>query len=590
MTEQQMSMSLRLTLALIGALAGISFWLLFEKLPDLVENERVVLALAAFAALFFGGMLLLTGVISLRRALSYAIVYGAISAGLLLWASYRFVSLDGFLDSFHPAVAFFGLAFLPLPFFIAADAAPGGWRDYGWLFDSAWGLVVRGVAAWCFAGLFWLVIFLSDQLLNLVGFAYLGDLVENAWVAMPLTGLILGLALAVLSELGSIVATLRRLALQLLRLLLPFVAVVIALFILLVPFRGLDAVFGALSAAGTMLAMAVGAITLITSAVDARESDQANSRLMGVAARGLSLLLPVIAAIAAYAIWVRVTQYGWTPPRIVAVLTAGVVLAYAVAYAGAILLGARWRQGLRAINTWMALVLIALSGLWLTPVLDAEAISARSQVDRYLAGETSVEDLDIWRLGEDWGRSGVAALERLRTAETPPDAVALAAKIARFDTGVSRWNSVDSGAVRSETREALLAEIPVRPEGQFLRAEMIATLPDFKASNLLQACRRLTPTGQPGCVAVMGRFALGESGVGAVFFGQREDAGDIERFAVLPDGDGYRYVYAVDAISGDWDARAKDGLIPRIQAGDFALRPQTVEGLVLGDLTLVPEN
>lgn len=178
---------------------------------------------------------------------------------------------------------------------------------------------------------FWMVIFLSDQLLSLVGFEYLGNIIENMWISMPLTGIILGLALAILNELKVVVSVLRRLALQLLRLLLPLVAVVVALIIVLVPFQGLEKVFGTLSAAATMLVMAAGAVTLITSSVDARDKDAAHSRLMVLSAKGLSVLLPLIAGIAVYAIWLRVEQYGWTPARISGALVSVVVLAYSLA-------------------------------------------------------------------------------------------------------------------------------------------------------------------------------------------------------------------------------------------------------------------
>lgn len=65
-------MRLRLTLAAIGAAAGDSFWVLFEYLPDLVGDQRVLMLIAAFAGALFGGMLLMVGRLGLAAAFRYA--------------------------------------------------------------------------------------------------------------------------------------------------------------------------------------------------------------------------------------------------------------------------------------------------------------------------------------------------------------------------------------------------------------------------------------------------------------------------------------------------------------------------------------
>ena len=57
-------------------------------------------------------------------------------------------------------------------------------------------------------------------------------MISNGIIAFPLTGLILGLALAVLHEMAGVVFGLRRLVLQFLRLLLPLLLPLVALIIL----------------------------------------------------------------------------------------------------------------------------------------------------------------------------------------------------------------------------------------------------------------------------------------------------------------------------------------------------------------------
>lgn len=78
---------------------------------------------------------------------------GLVSSVLLYWASYRFITLDDFTDTFHPIFAFMLLTSLPFPFAMAQETSAKGWRDYEGLFDHAWSIFVRTVTAWSFTGL-----------------------------------------------------------------------------------------------------------------------------------------------------------------------------------------------------------------------------------------------------------------------------------------------------------------------------------------------------------------------------------------------------------------------------------------------------
>jgi hypothetical protein len=594
MTQLIDPIRLRLTLALTGASAGGVFWVLFEYLPDLVDNQRALLFIAAFAGSLFSSLLLLVGRLGLRAALRYALVLALVSALLLLWASFRFGKVEQFLEAIHPFLAFFYLISLPLPFFLAQETAPGGWRDYDALFDHAWSIFVRSGTAWAFTGLFWLVLLLSDQLLSLVGFPYLGDLTGKLWIAMPLTGVVLGLALAVLYELKTVVSTLRRLALQLLRLLLPLVALVVALFILLVPFRGLDAVFGSLSAAGTMLAMAIGAVTLITSATDARDEDAVRSRLMVLSVRLLSLLLPVIAAIAVYAIWERVGQYGWTPTRLSATVIAVLVLAYALAYAGAVLSRQNWRARIRVANTALALAVIGLSLLWMTPMFNLEKISAISQVDRFLSGKIGVKELDVWQLGKRWGKSGTAALARIREVRDHPEQAALDDKLARFDAGKSRWvvdaNSEEQGY--AENLASLREGLPVRPKGQEIPDGMLEALPRRMLSELRASCDETLPDGRPECVLVLGEFYAGDLAVSGVVFWRMKNATEPEVVSFLREAGDDEYSYRRDVLflGGNIKTRDATALITRLLDGGYSFAPARLRALEIDGIQVIPRR
>ncbi|MFT5006143.1 MAG: hypothetical protein ACI8YI_001762 [Paracoccaceae bacterium] len=593
METQKTPAQLRLTLAAIGALAGVSFWLLFDVLPDQVKSARFLMLLTAFAGSLFAGLMLLVGRLSVLVALRYVVSIALIASLLLFWASFRYDSIHRFFDSIHPVFAMFFLAQLPLPFVLTHRLSPRGWLDYDGLFDHAWSIFVRMITAWAFTGLFWLVVFMSDQLLELVGFDYLGKLTNKIWVALPLTGLVLGLALAVLNELHTVVSVLRRLALQLLRLLLPLVTVVMALFIVLVPFQGLDQVFGSLSAAGTMLAMAAGAVTLITSAVDGRDIDVTHSKIMVISAKFLAGLLPLIALIAVYAIWVRVAQYGWTPARLSAVLISVIVLAYGVAYASAALQGAAWRARIRGANTWLAVSVIAVSGLWLTPILNVERISANSHAQRFLDGKIGVRDLDVWGLGHDWGKAGAAAFADIRALKDHTDQAALDTKIARFDAGESRWSMREDNDLVEGTELAaeLLNILPVRPLGQELPGGIFEDFSIWHLREIITSCQTELLDGRPSCAIVIGSFDRKNAANAAILFWR--GAGGLTEISTmvrsLPHSE-FRHNAKVSSLGGDANAQPAEALIARILDGDFSFEPVQLDALQIGAVQIFPRN
>jgi len=582
----------RTVFALTGALAGISFWGLFEWLPDLVSNVHVLLFITALVAGFFGSLLLMMGRLELPRALLFAGAIALAAAVLLIWSSFRFSDFSDFADNFFAFLAFGLLIWLPIPFVLAHETATKGWRDYDVLFDQAWSIFVRAVVAWGFVGVFWLVLLLSDALLSLVGFKYLGDFIEEPWIAMPLSGLVLGLALAVLVELANVVSVLRRLALVLLRLLLPVVTVVTALFILLVPFRGLDDVFGSLSAAATMLGMGLAAITLVTTSIDGTDEHAATSRLMVISARIMALLLPVIVGIALYAIWLRVVQYGWTPPRLAGALIALVAFLYAASYGVSVVSPTNWRKHIRTSNTLMALLIIAVSGLWLSPVLNAERISATSQVSRFIDGRVTVAQLDVWKLGNEWGKAGLAALQRLRMLTDHAESAALAAKIAAFDRGDSQYDYRDRNQSedRQSTLDSLAEVLPVLPDTLGSANMVLAGMRTELLVQILGSCNTPLPDGRAGCALVFGEFDTRAQKPSAIVF-MRDDASDRTVISISTwqsDLQEYRSTFRLQPRGTDMrDAPATD-IIRKILDGEFEFVPTGLQALRIDGMEILP--
>lgn len=479
----------RAGMAALGALAGLSLYLLAKIVDENWLGDRLALALVSFAVVFFAGGLSMAGPVRMARALAMAAGLGLGVALLLSWAGLRYDSLNDFQP--FPLFAATVLAVLPLPF-LMAQAGPG-WRDYPSLFSQSWGLFVRLSLAVIFVGVVWGVILLSDALFGLIGLRWIEQVLEMPVAPWLITGLVFGLALAVVNELSDYVSPF--LILRLLRLLVVPVLVVLVVFGLALPLRGLGGLFGGLSSAATLLAMVAAAVTLVSAAVDQADAEAVGLGWRSRAVQALALLVPVPAGLAAVSLWLRVGQYGWTPGRLFAAWMVVLALGYGVFYALAVLRPG-WRAGVRRANIGLALAMIGSAALWLTPLLHPEAIAARSQLARFEAGGRKPEDVDLYALSQ-WGRAGARALAALTEIAAEPGQEALAARLkGEQDTNAP----MDPVALRA----ALLPILPLQPGNATATRDAILAAADPSLLNYWRSsCERVLPQGQRGCVMVV---------------------------------------------------------------------------------------
>ncbi|MDP5326506.1 MAG: DUF4153 domain-containing protein, partial [Paracoccaceae bacterium] len=136
----------------------------------------------------------------------------------------------------------------------------------------------------------------------------------------------------------------------------------------------------------------------------------------------------------------RVADLGWTPGRLAAVAVALWVLAFGLGYGVSAVFGGAWMARVRRVNFVLASAGFAAALLWLTPIFDAQSISARTQVARYLAGEVPVAGLDLWTLRADWGRAGQAALARLSDVAHSNGDAALTQRLQDLVAAPDRWS------------------------------------------------------------------------------------------------------------------------------------------------------
>lgn len=499
----------RVQLALAGASGGAALWAVV-KAGD-AEWIGAYTAFVLFAAVlsFFGALLAMAGPIGLARALPRAPAPG-LAVGALIWlTALRYSEPFNLFNPPIPALAALVVATLPVPFLIAA--ARSSWRDYAVLFLEAWSIVLRFAAAAAFTGLVWLVLYLSDEVLGIVGIRVIGQLLGQDLLALSLTGAIFGLGLAVIHDLADLLSP--YVVLRMFRLFLPPVLGVMVLFVVALPMRGLNGLASGFSPALLLLTLVAGGIALVSIAIDQTDADATQSPLLRRCAQGMALLLPVIAGLALWAVWLRVGAHGWTPERIFVLLVAGLGLAYGLVYAGAVLRGGAWMERIRQGNIRMALAIVALAALWLTPVLNAERISARDQLARFDAGTTPLKALDLRAL-RSWGKPGAEVVELLEARAREPGQQALAAHI----KGAAVAREVDRGALVAD----LVAVMPVQPASATgTRDSLLAAAEDYQLMDWQAVCRTRLADDRPGCAMVVADLLPSLPGEEAMLFLQR---------------------------------------------------------------------
>ncbi|MCE5975186.1 DUF4153 domain-containing protein [Sinirhodobacter sp. WL0062] len=568
----------RIQYLLLGMAGGLAFWLL-QKIDEEIAAGRLLLALGVFSVVFFGGALAMLSELGLRRAIIGAAGLGVAATLLALWESLGFAKAGQTLSAGHAVVALAAIGALPVPFLIAAGL-PGskGWSDYRVLFVESWNIVVRYGAAWLFIGVVWMVLMLGAELLVLVGISFLTDLLREDLVILLICGAALGLGLSVVAEMSDMVSP--YLLLRLLRLLTPVVLALVLVFLAALPVRGLTHLFGGLTPSGVLLGMAWASISLVSIAVDQDDVEAVHGPLLSWAGRGLALVLPVLAALAGWGILLRVQDHGWTPDRVMAATVAAVVLGYAGLYALSVLAGRSWMAWVRRANILMALALIALGVLWLSPLINPEKISARSQMARFAAGELPLAELPLWEFKREWGHAGETALAELQKLAQDPAQGDLAKRLAQLDSAESRYDlpgpgETDLAAQAEEFRAHVTtvtggAEVP-----EALWIELVrVTSPDYAAD-----CAAKTAAGHGRCVLVLADFRPDVSGAEAIFFRARPD-GVLETQAFRSEGERWMTTAAVPL--GGTGALPADVLIDTLSGQAPALVPSGIMALEIG--------
>lgn len=573
----------RAEMALVGALAGVAFWALVSKLPDILTHPQAYLAVASFVAGFLAVLLGMSGPHKVWRAATPALCLSLVAAALLTWSSMRFETLQAFTDAVHPIVAWIIFLGVGTPFSAALLRDHHSLRDYGHLFDVSWSILVRYSAGWLFVGICWAVLLLSNALLNIAGLTLIGDLLEYRVAPYLVSGLALGFGLSVVHEMRDYLSPF--LVLRLLRLLVPVLLIVVVIFIAATFLQDSGALFGTLSRTATLLAVALAMIALVSIALDRGDSEAVGAGWMRMATAALAVLIPVLAGLAIYALWLRIAQYGWTPGRLVAATTAVIVAVYGCFYALSVAMRGAWMERIRQANIRVAVLMMFVVALWQTPLFNAEWLSTRSQVARVVSGAVSPQNAALWEMDREWGapgRAGLAQLSHLKDA-AHADLQAQILRVQAAENNFSVGQHADQ-ELRMQLAKTFVAHLQVPSTSAPVTAAMLSGWSKFRLQHLSTLCEAADA---PGCVAVLGAFTPSQPGpVGMMFI--PAEFGGYDVYALYHDDDGKTLRRQKLAQKEQGELGREE--MQRILSGAYEIGPSSRKSLWVNGKEVFPGN
>ena len=410
---------------------------------------------------------ILCGEFPRSRALAGGLALGALIALTGLWFGWSGVTpVDSAMErySLFADVLVFGASsfcawFIALPFLQGALRMQRLSFPYPHLFDDVWRNAQVLSHALLFAGGFWLLLGLWAGLFAVLRIDFFQDVFTSPKFAYPATSLVMGLAIALEDHRAPLLSGLRTQLLGLQTRLLPLAAVILLLFLAALPFAGLQPLWDTGHATPLMLCLQFALLLLVNAAWQDGERPAPFSRQMQTLIRLALLTLPVLAALCAWSLSLRLRQYGWTVDRVWAVILVSLASLSGLAYA-ACASRPGWLPGLGRYNTGIVLILLAALLAVHSPLLDPRRISAASQLQRLLSGRVDSEHFDYDYLRFDLGRAGQEALHQLARLSGHPSAAAIQAKAREALARKARygWNT-------DTTPESLLTRLQIHPPG-----------------------------------------------------------------------------------------------------------------------------
>lgn len=363
-------------------------------------------------------------------------------------------------------------------------------------------IIVLGIAV-CFVGACWAILLLCGALFAVIDLPFLLELFVRYVFVFPFTSIAFGVGVCLGRNQVGVVTTMRGLARAGSSALLPVVGGIAVVFLLTLPFTGLAPLWATASAAGLLTSL-VAVVTLFTFGVF---QDGASAVPYGRFARRVVVaalsVQPIFSAIAVYAVWLRVDQYGWTPERLWAAILVAIVGLYALALAHSALAhsalawggsaSARDRDAwLRPLSRWnvaLAVMVVTVIPIVNSPLFDPARIAAGDQAGRLAAApdRSTIEDYEYVRF--DLGRAGVEALRGVSGDAATSARVAIA--LASGSREELRRALGEKGGLASGSSPPIASDMfTVIPPDRVVDPTFLTTLNGSADASIINRCRR----------------------------------------------------------------------------------------------------
>ncbi|MGH8780026.1 DUF4153 domain-containing protein [Paraburkholderia sp.] len=445
--------------------------------------------------------------------------------------------------TFHAAFFSAAMVFVGYTLILAGEAAKAWFAPYASYFVLAWKLALQIALSLIFVGVFYLVLWAGAELFMLLKLTFFRDLLEKSWFYMPVCAMAFSVGLHITDVREDFIRGMRTLLLTLMSWLLPLLVLIVAGFLVSSLFAGLEPLWATRSTASVLLGVVALAIVLINAVFKNGFEGEAVPRVLRISARAGSLMLPVLVLVTAYALALRIGQYGVTGSRVQASACTLVAGCYAVGYAWAAFDRKSWLQRIAPTNVITAWVSLAVVFALFTPLADPARLSVDSQVSRLLSGRVTPDKFDFKFLRFRSAIYGRQALARLQSTDKGSNAAAIRQMSAQALQATSPYEANAPVPTTAPDADTLSRNIVSRMPGQALPASFLATNWPQKELWLLPACLKvtasqcdayladLTGTGKPNVLLIPVRSAFG------TVFGQNP-AGEwqvLGEFNIAPD-------------------------------------------------------
>lgn len=350
-----------------------------------------------------GGLVLCAGIGAydiFRDPISYSYSGGGTSSARAVAGPAVWISLAAMMFILHSLI-------------VAGAADRRFIASYPRYFDVSWKHGVQLVLAVLFAAAFWLLLWLGAELFRLIKLELLAELIKNPLFASTATTTAFAYAIHVTDVRANLVTGARTLKLTLLSWLLPMMTGFAIVFLLALPFAGLEPLWSTRRATGILLTSVASLIFLINAAYQDGQPETPIAEVLRQSRWLAALAIVPLVALAGYGLMLRVMQHGWTPQRITALACVIVAGCYAAGYSLAAIRARLVLKQIEITNIVTAYVIVAVLVALFSPLVDPARISVADQISRLKTGQTPPEKFDYAFLRFGAGRYGADALQSL---------------------------------------------------------------------------------------------------------------------------------------------------------------------------------